>query len=199
MRWTGSKLRRNNTVSLIAGLVSVALLAEPAVANPVSNDRSPVKLDLVVNHLPNSFPASFRVQVTNLSEHPVVGGALRLVFTVVAEPATQATAGGPTCEWGEFRLGPGETTIRELKGDAVVFEGEHGDKWSRAAFVGLLARSDWTLFAIAADETGPDPPTVRLGSQVYEFEPHFKMCSEPSGTSRPTTPCSRRQAPAGAR
>jgi hypothetical protein len=162
--------------SLIAGLVVLALLGEPAVAEPVSSDRSlDVRLDLVIDPFPNALPVSFRVRLTNVSPHTVVGGPLRLVFVVSPPDNPQTTAAGPTLEWGEFRLGPGETTTREVKANALVFEDDPSGRWNRSALVNLLERWNWALYASAADKTGPTPGAVWV-SQVYQFGLGFTLC-----------------------
>jgi hypothetical protein len=58
----------------------------------------------------------------------------------------------------------------------MVFESEHGDTWDVAALIRLLNRSQWSVFAYAADETGFDPnesPTNSVASNTIKFEKLF--------------------------
>jgi len=121
-----------------------------------------------------SFPSKFVIRVVNMSGHPIVGGNLRLAFTIGSDHPTQLYGRDSVFAWGEFRLRPKETVTRILRTHRMVLSTSHDETADVASFIQLLGESCWSVFAYAADET--DLP-IEVGSEEIHFDVSFQRAA----------------------
>jgi hypothetical protein len=171
--------------TLSAVLLSTILLfpITPAATEPRPEHSRALKLDLlVVQDWPGLFPSSYRITMTNVSDHTIVGGNLRLTITIEGDYPYTLYARSSSRAWGEFRLGPKETVVRHLRSEDWIITGPHDGRWDPIAVRRNMKNSKWFVAAIASDETGHDPaeyPTYGVASNKFSFYPMFSRRDPP--------------------
>jgi hypothetical protein len=153
-------------------LVGAVLVALTGVVGAVADGsgRSALALDLSSDGAPpGRLPASFRVVMSNRSDHEVAWDNLCLSVYAGGEFYAWARVSAP----GMSEVAGGTSSVRVLPMSALEFDGPAGQRREPAAVARRLSRSQWSVVASVADESaqGRTGYVVTVWSNDLQFGP----------------------------
>src|SRR5437899_12820638 len=153
-------------------LVGVVLATCVGIVGSVAHGsgKSPLGLSLSADDAgPGHLPPTFRVVISNLSDHEVMVGNLCLTFYAGEDFYAWAWAAGPK----EFELGAGKSVVQVLPGSSLELRGPEGQLRLATAVAARLSRSRWSVLASVQDYSvgGSTGCAVAAWSNELEFGP----------------------------